>query len=74
MCREDWTIQILHGIQPLCLITRFGDGIEQMQSYIRPVSEGLVGLRALMKSALPLLITTPASKGPVSEQVWGKPV
>jgi len=43
-----------------------------MQSYIRPVSEGIVDLRALMKSALPLLITTPASKDPVSEQVWGK--
>ena len=27
MCRKDWVIQILHGIQPLCLITRFGDSI-----------------------------------------------
>jgi hypothetical protein len=29
VCREDWEIQILHGIQPLCLITRFGEGIEK---------------------------------------------
>jgi hypothetical protein len=27
VCREDWIIQILHGIQPLCFITRFGEGI-----------------------------------------------
>jgi hypothetical protein len=27
-CREEWAIQILHGIQPLCLIIRFGEGID----------------------------------------------
>jgi hypothetical protein len=30
VCREDWTIQVLHGIQPLCLITRFGEGIDHL--------------------------------------------
>src|SRR5262244_1020499 len=34
---------------------------EQMQPYIRPLSEDIHGLRALMKSALPRLITTAAS-------------
>src|SRR5713101_4916323 len=34
---------------------------EQMQPYIRPLGEDIRGLRALMKSALPLLITTAAS-------------
>src|SRR5215831_4772312 len=33
----------------------------QMQSYIRPRGEDASGLRALMQSALPLLITTTAS-------------
>src|SRR5262249_18305234 len=33
----------------------------QMQPYIRPLSEDIQGLRALMKSALPHLITTAAS-------------
>ena len=37
-------------------------------------SEGILDLRALMKSALPLLITTSASKGRVAGQVLGKPV
>jgi len=32
-----------------------------MQPYIRPLSEDIQGLRALMKSALPHLITTAAS-------------
>jgi hypothetical protein len=35
---------------------------EQMQSYIRPLREGSVNLRALMKSALPLLNNASALK------------
>src|SRR5438132_13718585 len=34
----------------------------QMQSYIRPLGEDILCLRALMKSALPRLITTAASR------------
>ncbi len=43
-----------------------------MQSYIRPLYEGSFDLRALMKSALPLLITTPASKGPCRRSGFGE--
>jgi hypothetical protein len=34
VCREDWRIQILHGIQPLCLITRFGEGIGYRAKFV----------------------------------------
>jgi len=42
-----------------------------MQSYIRPLSEGIAYLRALMKSALPLLNKTSASRAVSSFRVWG---
>ena len=43
----------------------------QMQSYIRPLSEGIVYLRALMKSALPLLNKTSTSRAVSTFRVWG---
>ena len=43
-----------------------------MQSYIRPLYEGLFDLRALMKSALPLLIITSASNGPCRRTGFGE--
>jgi hypothetical protein len=43
----------------------------QMQSYIRPLREGIVDLRALMKSALPLLNKTSTSRAVSSFRVWG---
>ena len=42
-----------------------------MQAYIRPLSEGIVNLRALMKSALPLLNNAVASQAVSSFRVWG---
>jgi hypothetical protein len=42
-----------------------------MQSYIRRLSESFYGLRALMKSALPLLIRVSASKAMLVIRVWG---
>jgi hypothetical protein len=42
-----------------------------MQSYIRRLDESLDGLRALMKSALPLLISISASKVLLASSVWG---
>jgi hypothetical protein len=42
-----------------------------MQSYIRPLSEGVIDLRALMKSALPLLNKASASKTMSQGRVWG---
>ena len=42
-----------------------------MQSYIRPLREGSVNLRALMKSALPLLNNASALKTVSSFRVWG---
>ena len=42
-----------------------------MQPYIRPHSEGHRYLRALMKSALPLLSTTSASRAVFQNRVWG---
>ena len=42
-----------------------------MQSYIRPLNEGTVDLRALMQSALPLLNKTSASKAVSTFRVWG---
>ena len=42
----------------------------QMQSYIRPLSEGIAYLRALMKSALPLLNKTSTSRAVSSFRVW----
>jgi len=44
---------------------------KQMQSYIRPLSEGFVFLRALMKFALPLLSRTSASRAVSQHRVWG---
>src|SRR5215831_3243596 len=44
---------------------------EQMQSYIRPLCEGILNLRALMKSALPLLNNASALKTVSSFRVWG---
>jgi hypothetical protein len=43
----------------------------QMQSYIRPLGAGIIYLRALMKSALPLLNKTSASRAVSSFRVWG---
>jgi len=43
-----------------------------MQAYIRPLGEGIVNLRALMKSALPLLNNAVASQAGSSFRVWGK--
>jgi len=43
----------------------------QMQSYIRPLCEGVIYLRALMKSAPPLLNNASASKAVSSFRVWG---
>jgi len=42
-----------------------------MPSYIRPRSEDSVYLRALMKSALPLLSRTSASQAVSQNRVWG---
>ena len=42
-----------------------------MQSYIRPLSEGMWYLRALMKSALPLLNKTSPSPAMASFRVCG---
>jgi hypothetical protein len=42
-----------------------------MQSYIRPHSEGIWYLRALMKSALPLLNNALASRAVSTFRVWG---
>ena len=42
-----------------------------MQSYIRRLGESLYRLRALMKSALPLLISISASKALLAIRVWG---
>jgi hypothetical protein len=42
-----------------------------MQSYIRRLGESFDGLRALMKSALPLLISISASKVVLASRVWG---
>jgi hypothetical protein len=42
-----------------------------MRSYIRPLSEGRLALRALMKSALPLLNNALASQAGSSFRVWG---
>ena len=42
-----------------------------MQSYIRPLSAGMWYLRALMKSALPPLITTAASRALYLSRVEG---
>src|SRR5678815_1946200 len=42
-----------------------------MPSYIRPHVEGLSCLRALMQSALPLLIKTSASEAVSQTRVWG---
>ena len=42
-----------------------------MPSYIRPLRERIVFLRALMKSALPLLNKVSASKSVVHDRVWG---
>jgi len=41
-----------------------------MQSYIRPLREGMRYLRALMKSALPLLNKTSPSQAGASFRVW----
>ena len=41
-----------------------------MQSYIRRLGESFDGLRALMKSALPLLIRVSASKAVLVIRVW----
>jgi hypothetical protein len=43
----------------------------QMQSYIRPLREGIVYLRALMKSALPLLNNASTSRVVSTFRVWG---
>src|SRR5262245_26017300 len=43
----------------------------QMPSYIRPLREGIASLRALMKSALPLLNKTSASIAMSTFRVWG---
>jgi hypothetical protein len=43
----------------------------QMQSYIRPLGEGIISLRALMKSALPFLNKTSTSRAVSSFRVWG---
>jgi hypothetical protein len=43
----------------------------QMQSYIRPHSEDMWYLRALMKSALPLLNNAAASRAVSTFRVWG---
>src|SRR4029434_10708235 len=43
----------------------------QMQAYIRPLCEGIIYLRALMKSAPPLLNNDSASKAVSSFRVWG---
>jgi len=42
-----------------------------MQSYIRPRGEGIISLRALMKSALPFLNKTSTSRAVSSFRVWG---
>src|ERR671919_576792 len=42
-----------------------------MPSYIRPLCERIVSLRALMKSALPLLNKTSTSKAVSQTRVWG---
>src|SRR6516165_5752405 len=42
-----------------------------MQSYIRPLGEGIISLRALMQSALPLLNKTSTSRAVSSCRVWG---
>jgi hypothetical protein len=42
-----------------------------MQAYIRPLREGIASLRALMKSALPLLNKTSASMAVSTFRVWG---
>src|SRR5215510_5053090 len=42
-----------------------------MPSYIRPLREGRFALRALMKSALPLLNNAVASQAGSSFRVWG---
>jgi hypothetical protein len=31
LTEQDWIIQILHGIQPLCPITHFGEGIDTIK-------------------------------------------
>ena len=43
----------------------------QMQSSIRPLGEGIISLRALMKSALPFLNKTSTSRAVSSFRVWG---
>src|SRR4029453_14861382 len=43
----------------------------QMPSYIRPLGEGIVSLRALMKSALPLLNKTSTSKAASTLRILG---
>jgi len=43
----------------------------QMPSYIRPLGAGIISLRALMKSALPLLNKTSTSRAVSSFRVWG---
>jgi len=42
-----------------------------MQTYMRPRCEGYFALRALMKSALPLLSNAVASQAGSSFRVWG---
>ena len=42
-----------------------------MQTYMRPRCEGYFALRALMKSALPLLSNAMASQAGSSFRVWG---
>src|SRR5918996_6430263 len=42
-----------------------------MQSYIRPLSEGIVALRARINSALPRLNKTSVSKTVSTFRVWG---
>src|SRR5262245_19566367 len=42
-----------------------------MQSYLRPLGEGIISLRALMQSALPFLNKTSTSRAVSSFRVWG---
>ena len=58
-----WIVQLSRGLS-------YPRGVHNIGLVVKTSS----GLRALMKSALPLLITTTASGGPVPDQVWRKPV
>jgi hypothetical protein len=53
VCREDWVIQILHGIQPLCFIPRFGEGIVYVHLFQLSQGGGTLSLPELSSFVSP---------------------